>query len=82
MTMNKHTFIFAMATVIGTAMLAAPASAEGFFAGALKRAGVINEQQREALDRGHEVLGKPLDKAAEEAKKAAQENLDSLFDDD
>ncbi len=48
-----------------------PAHAEGFLAGLARNAGLINEDQRRALDNAHAAAGRPLDHLANQAAGAA-----------
>ena len=59
------------ASVASVMTASAPAFACGFIACALRDVGVINEDQRRALDQKHEEMGRPLDHAANQAAGAA-----------
>lgn len=56
----------ALTALASISAVAQPAAADGFLASLARDAGLINEDQRAALDNAHTTLGNPLDRAATE----------------
>lgn len=69
--MLKSIKLSLVAAAILTTAAATPVFAEGFLAGLARDAGIINEQQRRALDNAHAAAGRPLDHMANQAAGAA-----------
>lgn len=60
----------ALTALASLSAVSQPAAAEGFLAGLARDAGLINEEQREALDNAHTAMGNPLDRAATQVADA------------
>ncbi|MFZ3005202.1 MAG: hypothetical protein WA047_03425 [Phenylobacterium sp.] len=54
----------ALTALVSLSAVSQPAAADGFLAGLARDAGLINEEQRAALDNAHTTMGNPLDRAA------------------
>ncbi len=61
---KRKNLYLVVAVALSSVMLSQTVAAEGFLAGTLRDLGVIDEEQRRALDGAHAAMGNPLDHAA------------------